>query len=69
MAAAGMMRVFRACPVRDSRLLGGLPRINFTVPDVPNSLVAGKNAGNFAEFGRFLRKSVSKTSANSAICG
>ena len=37
-------------------------------PDVPNSLVAGKNAGNFADFSRFLRKFVSKIPANAIVC-
>src|SRR5271155_2412797 len=31
----------------EDRLVGGLPRINSRVPDAPNSLAAGKNAGNF----------------------
>jgi hypothetical protein len=29
LAAADLMRVFRACPVPDSRLLGGLPWMKF----------------------------------------
>ena len=33
-----------------------------------SSLVAGKKAGNFSEFGPFLRKSVSKTSAKPVSC-
>ena len=41
-------------PVPDSRLLSGsLPRINSRHPDVRNSLVAGKNAGNFVELAYF----------------
>jgi hypothetical protein len=48
------MRVFRACPVPDSRLLGaGLPRTNSRPSNVRNSLVAGKNAGNFVELACF----------------
>jgi hypothetical protein len=37
-------------------------------PGVPNSLVAGKNAGNFADSAAFLRKFVSKTPANTIVC-
>jgi hypothetical protein len=60
------MRVFRACPVPDSRLLGaGLPRTNSRPPDVRNSLVAREKCREFRRIGLFLRKSVSKTSANS----
>src|SRR5271156_944755 len=49
--------LFRACLVPDSRLLGGSP-----------SLLAGKNAGNFADSAAFLQKYVTKTCANSAVC-
>jgi hypothetical protein len=34
--------------------LGGLPRTNSRAPDVQNSLVAGKNAGNFAGSAAFF---------------
>ena len=65
---ASMMRIIRACPVPDSRLLGaGLPGTNSRPPDVRNSLVARINAENFCRIGLFLRKSVSKTSANSVV--
>src|SRR5271156_6848430 len=48
MAVASTMRVFRACPVPDVGSLGGLPRIEFSQsPEGPDSLAAGKNAGNF----------------------
>jgi hypothetical protein len=35
--------------------LGGLPRPNSRFPDVQNSLVAGKNAGNFADSAAFFK--------------
>src|SRR5271163_3305898 len=70
MAVASTMRVFRACPVPDVGSLGGLPRIEFSQsPEGPDSLAAGKNAGNFFDSAVFLRKSVSKTAANSVVCG
>ena len=40
-------------PVPDSRPFVAAPRINSRSPDVPNSLVAGKNAGNFADLAVF----------------
>src|SRR5271167_1856924 len=50
MAVTSMMGVFRACRVPDRRLLGRLAaRINSRSHDGQNSLVVGKNAGNFAE--------------------
>jgi hypothetical protein len=54
-----MMRAFRACPVPDGRLLGGLPRVVFTV-EGHNSLVAGKNAGNFADSAVFRENTSQK---------
>jgi hypothetical protein len=42
MAAAGMMRVFQACPVPDRRLLGGSPRIDCGSAGNPNSAVNRK---------------------------
>ncbi len=51
---ASRMRVFRACRVPDRRLLGGSPRgLISRSHDGQNSLVAGKNAGNFAESALF----------------
>jgi hypothetical protein len=44
-----MMRVFRACLVPDSRLLGFARGSISQYPEAPNSLVAGKKAGNFAD--------------------
>jgi hypothetical protein len=40
---------FSSMPVPDGRLLGGLPRSILQYPEGQNSLVAGKNAGNFAD--------------------
>jgi len=55
------MRVFGACPARDSRLLGGLPRTDGGSAANRNSLLTGKKTGKFSDFSRFLRKSVQKT--------
>jgi hypothetical protein len=43
---------FSSMPVLD---VGALLRINSRFPDVPNSLVAGKNAGNFADSAVFTK--------------
>jgi hypothetical protein len=61
------MRVFRACPFVT---VGALLRINSRSPDVPNSLVAGKNAGNFADSAVFCENLSleTKTSAKSVSC-
>src|SRR5277367_5366647 len=48
-AVASMMRVFRACPASDSRLLGGLPRTDSGAAGNQNSLLTGKKAGNFSD--------------------
>src|SRR5271156_6156225 len=54
MAAAGMMRVFRACSrSTEDRLLDSSPWINLRSADAINSLVVGKNAGNFVESAAF----------------
>jgi hypothetical protein len=48
------MRAFRACPALDGRRLGGLPWIEISQSlEGQNSLVVGKNAGNFAELAPF----------------
>src|SRR5271154_4582875 len=44
----GRKRGFSSMPGSRRRLLGGLPRIEFSQsPEGPDSLAAGKNAGNF----------------------
>jgi hypothetical protein len=49
-----MMRVFRPSPVSDGRRLGDLQRIEISQSlESQNSLVVGKNAGNFAESAHF----------------
>src|SRR5271156_4580332 len=54
MAVASWMRVFRACPVPGGRRLAGLPRIEISQSlEGQNSLVVGKNAGNFVESALF----------------
>src|SRR5271156_1506068 len=51
---ASLMRAFRACPALDCRRLGGLPWIEISQSlEGQNSLVVGKNAGNFAELAPF----------------
>src|SRR5271154_598012 len=51
---ASLMRAFRACPALDGRRLGGLPWIEISQSlEGQNSLVVGKNAGNFAELAPF----------------
>jgi hypothetical protein len=42
-------------PFPGNRFPGGLPRSNSQPPDGQNSLLVGKNAGNFAESASFLR--------------
>jgi hypothetical protein len=66
-AAASVMRVFRACPVLDSRLLGGSPPINSTISWRPEFPGRREKCREFRRISLLLRKSVSKTSANSAI--
>src|SRR5271170_1383498 len=54
MAVASMMRVFRACPVPGGRRLAGLPWIEISQSlGGQDSLVVGKNAGNFVESALF----------------
>src|SRR5271155_5836809 len=54
MAVASWMRVFRACPVPGGPRLAGLPRIEISQSlEGQNSLVVGKNAGNFVESALF----------------
>jgi hypothetical protein len=46
--------LFEHAPVPDGRRLGGLPRIEISQPlEGQNSLLGGKNAGNFAESASF----------------
>src|SRR5271155_3788399 len=61
--------VFRACPVPDVGSSAACRGSNFHSLEGPDSLAAGKNAGNFFDSAVFLRKSVSKTAANSVVCG
>src|SRR5271170_3687792 len=44
---------FERVPVPDSRLLRGSPRISSTISGASNSLLVGKNAGNFADSAAF----------------
>src|SRR5271170_1090659 len=59
------MRVFRACPFRDSRRLAAE---QFTVSQRAEFPAGREKCREFRRFSRFLRTSVSKTSANSAFC-
>jgi hypothetical protein len=59
-----MMRVFRACPAPDGRLLGGSPWIDSGLLENQIPLQQRKKIPR----SRFLRISVSKTWADSGIC-
>jgi len=68
-AFASMTRVFRACSVPDSRLHGGLPWTDSGSAGKPEFPANREKYREFLGFSRLLRKSISKTSANSVVCG
>src|SRR5271156_5576236 len=69
MAVASWMRVFRACPVPGGRRLAGLPWIEISESLSPEFPGRREKRREFRRISPFLRTSVSKTSANSVVCG